>query len=53
MLTNFDKNGNSMEKGTLKDGNGTLFLYDENGKLTTIEYYKNGRRIKKEKHPKQ
>jgi len=49
VLTNFDINGNVMEKGTLKDGNGTLFIYDENGKLTDIEYYEKGKLKRTEK----
>ena len=42
VLTNYDVNGKLREKGTLKDGNGSLYVYDELGNLTDIEYYKNG-----------
>lgn len=37
-----DKNGNPMDKGTLKDGNGTWISYDDQGKATVNEYV-NGR----------
>jgi hypothetical protein len=44
----FDLRGNALDKGTLREGNGTLKIYDENGKAEEIEYYKNGKLIKKE-----
>jgi antitoxin component YwqK of YwqJK toxin-antitoxin module len=46
--SNFDKNGRRKSKGNLKNGNGTMKRYDDNGKLVTIEYYKNGELIKEE-----
>lgn len=46
VISNFDKYGKSKDKGTLKDGNGSMKRYDENGKLIAIEYYKNGELIK-------
>jgi Uncharacterized protein conserved in bacteria len=49
VLNNFDKNGNSMEKGSLKNGNGSLFIYNEEGKLEFIENYLNGILINTEK----
>lgn len=42
IISNLDRNGNPMDKGTLKNGNGTILLYDENGKQTSIRTYKNG-----------
>ncbi|MGA2624483.1 MAG: hypothetical protein ABSF91_11560 [Bacteroidota bacterium] len=42
VLNNFDKNGKSVETGTLKDGNGTLYIYDEDGKLLSIDNYLHG-----------
>jgi len=49
VLSNFNQQGTPMEKGTLKDGTGTLYLYDENAILLKIEYYENGRLKKVEK----
>jgi hypothetical protein len=45
VISNYDRNGKEVEKGTLEDGNGTLFKYDELGKLTTIEKYHKGKLI--------
>ena len=42
VLSMFDIDGNSLEKGTLKDGNGTWKTYDKNGKLESIKSYTNG-----------
>jgi antitoxin component YwqK of YwqJK toxin-antitoxin module len=50
VLSNFDKKGNTLDKGTLKDGNGTLNVYDENAKLEEIQYFKNGKLKKREKN---
>lgn len=38
----YDINGKKLKKGTLKNGNGTLNSYDENGNLTSVTTYKNG-----------
>ncbi|MBU0487675.1 MAG: tetratricopeptide repeat protein [Bacteroidetes bacterium] len=46
VVANFDSKGNFKEKGTLKDGTGVLFTYDENGNLSGKLEYKNGIRIK-------
>lgn len=46
--SNFDKQGRTKDKGNLKNGNGTMKRYDENGKLVAIEYYKNGELVKEE-----
>ena len=39
----YDKNANSLPIGTLKNGNGTFFSYDENGLNKKVFYYKNGK----------
>jgi antitoxin component YwqK of YwqJK toxin-antitoxin module len=39
----YDKNANPLSIGTLKNGNGTLFCYDENGLNKRVFYYKNGK----------
>ncbi|MBI3502372.1 MAG: hypothetical protein HY063_11315 [Bacteroidetes bacterium] len=39
---NYDAMGNSSDKGTMKNGNGTLILYDEEGLPTDTEKYVNG-----------
>ena len=47
LLTNckehYDKNANPLPIGTLQNGNGTFFSYDENGLNKKIFYYKNGK----------
>lgn len=42
VFVNYNSSGVEMEKGTLKNGNGTLYLYDEKGKLETIHTFKEG-----------
>lgn len=42
VLIIFDKEGNPLEKGTLKNGNGTWKKYDDEGKLSGTSTYKNG-----------
>lgn len=42
VLENLKPNGTPQNKGTLKDGNGSIFLYDEYGKLMIVETYKDG-----------
>lgn len=37
----YSKNGESLDPGTLKDGNGTLKCYFPNGKLKSLDTYKN------------
>lgn len=49
VLSNFNSGGEIMEKGTLKDGEGTVYLYDENGRLEFIETYSKGKRKKTER----
>jgi antitoxin component YwqK of YwqJK toxin-antitoxin module len=40
---NLDSSGNLMDKGSLKEGNGTVLVYSENGTLIAIEFYKKGK----------
>lgn len=47
----FDQTGRTLEKGTLKEGSGTVNNYTDDGKLEYIEYYKNGK-VKKKITPK-
>lgn len=43
----YDKNGNKLDTGNLRNGNGTAFFYDvENGIKTSEITFKNGKRIK-------
>lgn len=44
----YDKNGNELEKGDLKDGNGVLNYYDEDGRIYQRVTYKDGKEIKTE-----
>lgn len=39
---NYDQSGKPREKGTLKNGNGTVYLYNEDGTVREIETYING-----------
>jgi antitoxin component YwqK of YwqJK toxin-antitoxin module len=46
-LEAFDKNGDQLDTGNLKNGNGTTFFYDfENGVKISEVTYKNGKQIK-------
>lgn len=49
VLSNYDKDGNLVDKGTLLDGTGTVNLYDEDGKLILIQTYKEGALIESKK----
>ncbi len=42
VLNNYDKNGQKTEAGTLDNGNGTLYVYNEDARLIFIQYYQNG-----------
>lgn len=42
VISNYDLTGKPQKKGTLKNGNGTLYEYDEGSNLLRIEEYKNG-----------
>jgi len=46
VISNFDPNGNAQDKGSLKNGNGELFIYDETGKKEVVQYFKNGKYVK-------
>ena len=48
VIANYDSTGKKRDKGTLKDGNGTLNLYDENNTLKRIETYKDGLKTSEE-----
>ena len=38
----FDNRGNTLKKGNLKNGNGTVYYYDKTGELIRTIKYKNG-----------
>jgi len=42
VVANYDSKGNKRDPGTLKDGNGTLILYDDDVKIREVVVYKNG-----------
>lgn len=42
VMSNYDSTGNPQEKGTLRDGDGSLYIYSNEGKLNQIRYYNNG-----------
>lgn len=42
VINNFDSNGKEVEKGSLINGSGSLFIYSEDGVLELIEHYKAG-----------
>jgi antitoxin component YwqK of YwqJK toxin-antitoxin module len=48
---NLDKNGLALDKGTLKNGNGTLINYDEEGKPVSIRHFIYGE-LQSEEKPK-
>ncbi|HEU4470184.1 MAG TPA: hypothetical protein VFR58_03800 [Flavisolibacter sp.] len=41
---NFDRRGNQRDKGSLRDGNGTVNYYTEEGKVYSIETFKDGKK---------
>ncbi|QGY44732.1 hypothetical protein GM418_13960 [Maribellus comscasis] len=45
--SNFNSKGEKREKGTLKNGTGTFYIYDMDGKLTDIIEFKKGETITK------
>lgn len=47
VVSNYNSYGNPVEKGTLKDGNGTSYIYHSNRSLLKIEEYNNQQKIKK------
>ncbi|MEQ9290269.1 MAG: hypothetical protein RIG77_25280 [Cyclobacteriaceae bacterium] len=42
VISNLNRRGESQEMGTLKNGDGSLYIYDEFGNLEVIQHYKNG-----------
>ena len=51
VVSNFNSSGKPREKGNLKEGNGTLYNYNEKDDLIFIEYYENGKLVKRESAP--
>lgn len=49
IIENYTRDGKVSSEGTLKDGNGTFFIYNKREKLSKIEYYQSGILIKTEK----
>jgi len=45
VLSNYNKDGDPVEKGTLYKGNGTLYIYNYDGSLLRIEEYRDSMRI--------
>ncbi|WP_271785318.1 toxin-antitoxin system YwqK family antitoxin [Aquimarina algiphila] len=43
VLSNFKTDGTQQDKGSLKNGTGTLKIYNEKGRLVIVEKYKNGK----------
>jgi hypothetical protein len=41
VVSNYDSDGDPVEKGTLYNGNGTLYIYGSDGRLDIIEKYEN------------
>jgi hypothetical protein len=48
VLSNYNPFNEAVEKGSLFEGNGTLFIYRADGNLEEIETYKNGEKVKSE-----
>lgn len=48
VVANYDSGGHLKDKGTLKNGNGTVKYYDDKGNLYLVEYYKAGEKIREE-----
>ncbi len=49
VIVNYDNKGNPRDKGTIKDGNGTVNYYTEDGKIYTVQTFQEGLKIKEEK----
>jgi hypothetical protein len=45
IISNFDSQGDALEMGTLKDGTGTMLIYDDQGKLLYTHVYENGQLV--------
>ena len=48
VISNYNSRGEKVERGTLKDGNGSRYIYNDEGVLLYIETFKNGVQIKRE-----
>jgi len=46
VISNFNHEGKPVDKGTLKAGTGTVIVYDEEGKQTSVLTYKNGELVR-------
>ncbi len=46
VICNYNNKGKRNDPGTLKNGNGTVNIFDENGKLTETHYFANGQETK-------
>ena len=46
IINSLDGNGKQLDKGTLKDGNGTLNSYNIDGNLLEVQNFKDGKFIK-------
>ena len=45
VVSNFDSTGVAMDKGTLKNGDGTIKLYDKKGILLEVRTYRGGKEV--------
>jgi antitoxin component YwqK of YwqJK toxin-antitoxin module len=48
VIGNFDPKGNHRDKGTIKDGNGTVNYYTEEGKVYSRQTFQEGKKIMEE-----
>lgn len=48
ILSNYNSKGKQQDKGTLKNGTGTVKIYDENDQLILIDYWENKKFIKRD-----
>jgi antitoxin component YwqK of YwqJK toxin-antitoxin module len=44
-----NRNGDFVDKGSLSDGNGTVYIYNEEGKLIRVLFFKNGKMVRSKK----
>jgi|GEM_PF-2223730 len=49
VIANYSANGDSRDKGTISNGNGTVKFYNENGQLYNVKTFEDGTQIKEEK----
>jgi antitoxin component YwqK of YwqJK toxin-antitoxin module len=49
VIGSYNNLGNSRDKGTIKDGNGTVNYYTEEGKIYSVQTFKDGKKISEEK----